>query len=278
MVPVYAPGGVVDGMSSSRPAFTLFVPIPVPACASARVAAVPRPGPVLPVFAPDGATAAPITAPPTADPTNAGVHPSELAGMVAAGVPGPVKTDSWPATDQPGVVFRVSEIVTVFSVPVAVSSGVVAGDAGVSVTDPVATVTLRAPVDGTVTLTVTGLVPPASVDPTDSANVPVEPLKLAGVVGVNTAARFTLPAVPNVVVVVAATDTLPVLTGAAALMLVQVVGVGQFSNWTVPAGNKVPDVTFAVKVTVPLSAAGFGDAVSVVVVFAGPAGGVPLAV
>ena len=53
---------------------------------------MPRPGPVLPVLAPTGATTPPIVAPPTAGLTNAGVHPSELAGMVL--VPGPVKMDS----------------------------------------------------------------------------------------------------------------------------------------------------------------------------------------
>src|SRR5215472_1361279 len=114
-----------------------------------------------------------MTGLPAVAPTNAGVQPSEFAGMVL--VPGPVKTDSCPETDQPGKVFRVSLTVTWLRVPVAVSSGVVAGDAGASVTDPVATVTDRAPVDGTVTFTDTGLVPPASSEPTASANVPVDP-------------------------------------------------------------------------------------------------------
>src|SRR5215467_14510951 len=101
-------------MSSTRAAVRVLTPNPVPGGAEARVAAVPRPGPLEPEFTPTGGTGAPSTAPPAGEPTNVGVHPSELAGMVPVPGEASAKKDSWPETDQPGKVFRESLTVTWF--------------------------------------------------------------------------------------------------------------------------------------------------------------------
>src|SRR5271166_54066 len=96
-LPTYVPTTVVAGMCSTRLALRIFVPCPQPAPADANVAAAPpRPGAA-------GATVPPSIAPSCSDPTTVGVHPSWLPEMDRpAAVPDPVKSDSWPDTDQPG--------------------------------------------------------------------------------------------------------------------------------------------------------------------------------
>src|SRR5215472_12343389 len=88
-------------MTSSSLALSVSVPKPEPPAARASTAGMdPRPGPF-------GATGEPSVAPPVTAPD--GAQPSWLPEMVdPAAVPLPVKSDTWPDTDQPGEELRVS--------------------------------------------------------------------------------------------------------------------------------------------------------------------------
>src|SRR5215469_11987342 len=128
-------------MASVRFAPSAVVPKPLPACADASTAAVePRPG--LPG----------VTVPPSVTPVprevSVGTHPSWLPEMVdPAAVPLPVKSASWPDTDQPGKVFRVSDTVIAGSAPVAFDPD------SVRCTVPGVTVKVKVPDVGTVKVT-----------------------------------------------------------------------------------------------------------------------------
>jgi hypothetical protein len=173
-----------------------------------------------------------------------------------------VNVDSCPETDQPGKVFRVSEMVTFGSVPVPVEpvtvSDAVAG---------VATETVSAPVAATVTLIVTGLFVAVRTLEEFRVVVPVEPENV-WLVGVNIAVSVIAEVNGDgAVKVVVATPLAFTATGVPML-------VPAFWNCTEPA---VAGVSVAVSVTVAPAAAGFGDATRVVVV-AVCAGGVALVV
>ncbi len=88
-------------MASSSLALSVFVPKPDPPAAEASTAGLdPRPGL-------SGATGEPSVAPPVTVPD--GVQPIWLPEMIdPAAVPLPVKSDTWPDTDQPGEELRVS--------------------------------------------------------------------------------------------------------------------------------------------------------------------------
>src|SRR5215472_8694348 len=250
-VPEYTPACCAAGMASSRLALRLLVPVPEPACADARVAAVvPRPG------AP-GATVAPSVTPvPRA--VSVGVHPSWLPEMVKpVAVVLPAKSDSWPVTDQPGVVLRVSD--TVIAFPFRLPVPVVLAASTVRVTAFVFAVKVNTPVAPTVKVTGMGNGP---LDPTTVNDaLPVEPLKPV-LVGVNTAdTGTTVPAVAGAVVVVVATPVALTATGVPML-------VPPAENCTDPAGMVVPEagVTVAVRVTVAPGAGVVDERASAVLV------------
>src|SRR5579859_7540496 len=139
IVPAYGPAAAEAGIASVRFAPSTLVPVPLGAWACASTpAVVPRPGLA-------GVTVGPSVTPVPRD-VSVGTHPSWSPEMVyPAEVPLPAKADSWPVTCQPGKVFRVSDTVTGFRAPVALDP----------VTDrftvPVATVSVKAPEEGTVT-------------------------------------------------------------------------------------------------------------------------------
>src|SRR5215469_797250 len=221
---------------------------PKPAWASASTAAVvPSPGLA-------GATAPPRS---TWVPSNAllpvaaaGVHPSWLPEMGVDGVADEVNVDSCPETDQPGKVFRVSEMVTFGSAPEALEpltvSDAVAG---------VATVTVSAPVAATVTLIVTGLLTAVRTLEEFRVVVPDE-LRNDVLVGLKLAVSVTAEVNGDGAVKVVVATPLA-FTGTVAMV------VAPFMNATLPA---VAGVSVAVSVTVAPAAAGFGDALSVVAV------------
>jgi len=132
------------------------------------------------------------------------------------------------------------------------------------VTPPVATETVRVPVDGTVTDTATGLLVAAS-EPTCSEKVPFDPRKLP--VGVNVAVTDTRPEVAGAVVEVDAVPVADTVTGVPTL-------VPPTANCTVPVGIAVEptDVTVAFRVSGPPVGDGFGVADTEVVVAVWPGG------